>query len=98
MYEKQIAKVLPVKMPDNLIGGVYANNVLISHTKEEFIMTFMLIAEPVGAVTSRVIMSPGHMKRFISALQENENKYEEKIGTITEAPEPPKAEIGFAKP
>jgi hypothetical protein len=36
------------------------------------------------------------MKRFISALQENVKRYEEKIGKITEAPEP-KAQMGFTK-
>ncbi|MEA1913670.1 MAG: DUF3467 domain-containing protein, partial [candidate division WOR-3 bacterium] len=34
-------------------------------------MDFLMVAPPVGAVTSRVIISPGHMKRIIKALQKN---------------------------
>lgn len=97
MEQKPQSKEIQVKMPDNLIGGVFANNAIIAHTREEFIMTFMMVAPPVGTVTSRVIMSPGHMKRFISALQANVKLYEDKIGKITEAPEP-KGQIGFTRP
>lgn len=95
--EERKKQEIQVKMPDNLIGGVFANNVIISHTREEFIMTFVVVVPPVGTVTSRVIMSPGHMKRFISALQANVKLYEDKIGKITEAPEP-RGQLGFSKP
>ncbi len=95
--EEKKQQEIQVKMPDNLIGGVFANNVIISHTREEFIMTFMMVAPPVGTVTSRVIMSPGHMKRFISALQANVKLYEDKLGKITEAPEP-RGHLGFTRP
>ncbi len=85
---------IEIKMPDHLMGGVYSNNVIISHTKEEFIMTFTMIAPPGGVATSRVIMSPGHMKRFIHALQENVKIYESNNGKIEAAPEP-KNTLGF---
>ena len=51
--------------------GVYANNTFIAHTREEFIMDFVLVAPPTGKVTARVIISPGHMKRMVKALQDN---------------------------
>lgn len=38
--------------------------------------------------------SPGHIKRIISALQDNVKKYEAKFGTIIQAEEP-KGNIGF---
>ena len=68
---------------------------IVSHTKEEFIMDFMVIAAPTGAVTARVIVSPGHMKRMIRALQDNLKKYEDAFGKIAEAEEPGKGKIGF---
>jgi hypothetical protein len=83
-----------INFPPNLQGGVYCNLLRISHTREEFIMDFMMVHEGMGAVTSRVIMSPGHMKRTVAALQENLKKYEDKIGTIREAPKP-KGKLGF---
>jgi hypothetical protein len=84
--------------PDHLKGGVYCNNMMIAHTKEEFIMDFMMVAPPMGAVTARVIMSPGHVKRVISALKENMKLYENQFGTIQEAQEPGKGPIGFQNP
>jgi hypothetical protein len=89
---------IQISFPEQLKGGVYCNNLVVGHTKEEFIMDFMLIAPPTATVTARVIMSPGHMKRTIAALKANLENYEKNIGTITEAPEPtPKGSIGFHK-
>jgi len=83
-----------VNFPNELKGGVYSNNMFVTHTKEEFVMDFLMIVPPMGAVTSRVIISPGHMKRIINALQDNVKKYETKFGAIQEAEEP-KGKIGF---
>lgn len=55
----------------------------LGHTREEFVMDFMMIAPPAGAVTARVIISPRHMKRVISTLQGNLKKYEDKFGKVT---------------
>ncbi len=83
-----------VNFPQQLQGGVYSNNLVVSHSKEEFIMDFMMIAPPSGSVTARVIISPGHMKRMIAALEDNVKKYEGKFGKIEKAEEP-KGELGF---
>jgi len=85
---------IKINFPPQLQGGAYSNNMVVAHTKEEFIMDFMMIVPPVGTVMSRVIISPGHMKRMISALQENVKKYEMRFGTI-QAAEEPKGNIGF---
>ena len=44
----------------------------------------------VNRANARVIISPGHLKRMIRALQDNLAKYEAKFGPIIEAspPEP----------
>lgn len=94
MAEQGKQQEIKIKMPDNIMGGVYANNAVITHSKEEFILTFMMVTPPTGIVTSRIIMSPGHMKRFINALQINVGKYESDNKKIEEAPEP-KAKMGF---
>ena len=85
---------IKVNFPPHLQGGVYSNNMVVSHTKEEFIMDFMMVAPPVGTVMSRVIISPGHVKRMIRALQDNVQKYEARFGTI-QAAEELKGNIGF---
>ena len=68
-------KEIQVKFPDHLQGGAYSNNMVVTHTKEEFVMDFLMVAPPAGSVTARVIVSPGHMKRILAALQENVSKY-----------------------
>lgn len=85
---------IKINFPKELKGGTYSNNLIVSHTKEEFIMDFLMVAAPEGAVTARVIISPGHMKRIISALEQNIKKYEEKFGKIQKA-EWPKDAVGF---
>ena len=98
MAEQPAKKEMKIAFPDNLRGGVYANNMVIAHTKEEFILDFMMIAPPVGSVTSRVVISPGHMKRMLSALKLNLEKYESKFGKLAEAAEPSKPPMGFHPP
>jgi len=97
MAEKPTKQEVKVSFPENLRGGVYANNMMVAHTKEEFILDFMMISPPVGSVTARVVISPGHMKRMVSALTENLKKYEAKFGKLAEAAEPPRT-IGFHPP
>jgi len=79
---------IKLHFPEALQGGVYSNRILVTHTKEEFIVDFMMVAPPSGAVTARVIMSPGHVKRTIRALQENVSTYESQFGEITEEEAP----------
>jgi hypothetical protein len=81
---------MPVKIPDNVIGGVYANQMLIGHTREEFLLDFINLFPPQGVVNARVIVSPGHLKRMIRALAENLKKYEDLHGEVKEAPVPGK--------
>ena len=83
---------IKVNFPPELQGGVYSNNMVVAHTKEEFILDFLMVSPPTGTVTSRVIVSPGHMKRILAALVDNISKYEKAFGTIQVAEEP-KAKI-----
>ena len=75
--------------------GVYSNLIQIQHSQEEFCLDFFNIFPPIGALTVRVVISLGHLKRMISALQDNLKKYEGKFGNVTEAKEPEKPTMGF---
>ncbi len=89
-------KKIQIDFPSQLKGGAYANNMMVMHTKEEFILDFLMVGPNVGAVTARVIMSPGHTKRMIAALQENMRRYEQQHGSLTAAEEP-RGHLGFVK-
>ena len=88
MATGQEPKEIKINFPQELQGGVYSNNMVVSHTKEEFILDFIMVAPPTGTVTARVIVSPGHMKRILVALSDNISKYEKTFATIQIAEEP----------
>ncbi len=88
----QEKKELRVKIPDEVLKGVYANQMVVSHTKEEFILDFMNLFPPEGVVNARVIISPGHMKRMIRALGRNLEAYEQQHGVVEEAVPPQAAD------
>jgi len=88
-------KDIKVRLPNEVKGGVYANSLNILHTPEEFILDFLMVSPPEGVVTARVIVSPGHVKRIFSALQDNIAKYEKNYGMIKQT-EAPKI-MGFVK-
>jgi len=81
-------KEIRISFPESLQAGVYANNMSVAHTREEFIIDYLFVAPPGGTVTARVITSPGHLKRMIAALQENLAHYEKNFGPV-EAASPP---------
>lgn len=79
---------LSVKVPEDVLGGVYANQMMVRHTREEFLIDFINLFPPEGVVNARVIVSPGHLKRMIRALQDNLQRYEARFGPILEAAPP----------
>ncbi len=86
-------KQIQIKAKDDDLKGSYSNLMIVSHTKEEFCLDFINNFNP-PILTARVLMSPGHLKRMIRALEMNMKKYEEQFGTVEAAPEP-EAPIGF---
>ncbi len=89
-------KPLRVKIPDDVARGAYANNMAVFHTREEFVLDFLNVFPPGGMATARIITSPGHIKRIIRALDENLRRYEERFGTVEEAPPPYTGPMGYA--
>ena len=79
---------VPVKVTDEVVGGVYSNHMVVSHTQEEFFLDFFTMLPQFGKLASRVIVSPGHMKRILRALGDNLGRYETRHGPIREAPAP----------
>jgi uncharacterized membrane protein len=77
-----------IKATDETIKGIYANNAMIMHTKNEFLIDFMSILPPRGTLGARIIMSPNTIKRIAKALNENIARYESQNGEIKIAEEP----------
>ncbi len=71
--------------------GVYANLMMISHRREEFVLDFLFVQPQRGrpgpgtaSLRSRVITTPEHLKRIVRALDENLRRYEATYGPIQE--------------
>jgi hypothetical protein len=84
----QAGQGLNVKIGDEELKGRYSNLLRITHTREEFILDFINLVPPQGAVTARIVTSPGHLKRIVQALAQNLGRYEEAFGPIPEAADP----------
>ncbi len=84
-----------IKIADNIPGAEYANFMQVNHNKEEFQIIFGNILPPSGRVVSKVLTTPGHFKKIISAMQDNLKKYEEKFGEVKESASMENKEIGF---
>jgi hypothetical protein len=75
-----------IELTEDTALGVYSNLSIITHSPAEFVCDFVQIMPgmPKGKVRSRVIMTPTNAKRFMRALIENVQKYEQHFGVIQE--------------
>ena len=88
MEEKQIQ----IKAKDEDLKGVYANLMIVRHSKEEFCLDFINSFDP-ATLTARVMTSPAHLKRMIQALNENMKQYEDEFGPVEAAEQ--RRPVGF---
>ena len=82
--EESAAQQIDIKIEDDILKGVYSNNLFVTHTKEEFVLDFINLFPPTGIVTSRVIVTPSHLKRIGKIVEDNIRSYEEQFGIIPE--------------
>lgn len=77
---------LQVEVDDQVAQGSYANLALVAHNATEFVLDFIFVQpqQPKAKVRARIISSPGHTKRFLRALAENVNRFEQTFGEIKE--------------
>jgi hypothetical protein len=75
---------IQLQMDEQTAQGSYANLVLINHSENEFLLDFAFLqpGNPRAKVCARIISSPRHTKRLLSALQKNLDRYEERFGPI----------------
>ena len=75
---------IQVSAADETARGRYSNNMLVVHSREEFIIDWLLNAPSGTHLVARIVVSPGHVKRIIGALADNLRKYEEAHGAARE--------------
>lgn len=86
MQQKEKDVKIEVKVDEGIAAGIFANYSNISHSPEEFVFDFIFVhpAPPpgFGKLMSRILVTPGHAKRFLMALGQNIREYEERFGEI----------------
>lgn len=83
-----------LKIADNIPGAEYSNAAQFQFNKDELQMIYLNLFSGSGRVSAKIVTSPGHFKRMISAMTEAMDKYENQFGKVKET-EPVAKEIGF---
>ncbi len=75
-----------IELSAEVAEGIYSNLAVITHSQSEFILDFikMMPGVPKAHVKSRIILTPQHAKRLMSALHDNLTKFESRFGQIRE--------------
>jgi len=89
-----------IELDEETAIGVYSNLAIITHSPSEFVADFiqMMPGMPKGKVRSRVVMTPQNAKRFMRALVDNIQKFEQNFGVIEDADGPAMPPMNFGNP
>jgi hypothetical protein len=73
-----------IELTEETAQGTYSNLAIIAHSSSEFVVDFARVMPGLqkAKVQSRIILTPEHAKRLLSALQDNVLKYESVHGVI----------------
>lgn len=84
MADKPPDVQLQIQLDDDVALGRYVNMALVNHSETEFTLDFIYVQpqQPRAKVVSRIITNPKHLKRLVSAMQDNLTKYEAKFGVV----------------
>ena len=76
---KQQPTQLNIEISEEVAEGNYSNLAIITHSHAEFVIDFVNVmpGTPKSKVKSRVILTPQHAKRFMKALTEYVNRFEQ---------------------
>jgi hypothetical protein len=77
-----------LKLPDEMLGGGYANLVMIRHTAEEFCFDFIANFFPRSVVTNRVYMSAGRVPPFLDTLCTSLQRFQQRLKSPPPPPPP----------
>ena len=82
--ENNKQKKINLEIKEDVASGVYSNLVVVNHSPSEFIVDFvtMMPGFSKAKVSSRVILTPQHAKKFLQILGQNISTFEEKNGPI----------------
>lgn len=98
--QNQNENQMNIELSEETALGVYSNLAIITHSPAEFVCDFVQLMPgmPKGKVRSRIIMTPENAKRFMKALIDNVQKYEQNFGAINDGDLPNMPPMNFGTP
>lgn len=98
--EKNEENQLNIELSEDVALGVYSNFSIITHSPSEVVCDFiqMMPGMPKGKVRTRVLMTPQNAKRFLHALKDNIQKFEQHFGPIDDSDHPGMPPMNFGTP
>ncbi|RFZ95391.1 DUF3467 domain-containing protein [Mucilaginibacter conchicola] len=95
--EEQNENQINIELSEEMAEGIYSNLAIITHSSSEFVVDFIRVMPgvPKAKVKSRVVLTPEHAKRLLSALQDNIERFEEAHGRIKIQNDPPAFPMNF---
>jgi uncharacterized protein (DUF1778 family) len=87
--EEQNENQLNIELSEEIAEGIYSNLAIITHSNSEFVLDFIRVMPgiPKAKVKARLILTPEHAKRLLTALEDNIEKFEAVNGRIKTQPE-----------
>ncbi|MFT4644545.1 MAG: hypothetical protein ACI8ZX_000948 [Planctomycetota bacterium] len=75
-----------IELTEEIADGIYSNLAVISHSNAEFIVDFIRVLPGVqkAKVKSRIVLTPIHAKKLLTALADNVQKFEAQHGKIVD--------------
>jgi hypothetical protein len=70
-----------LKLPDDMMSGVYANAVMIAHSAAEFYLDFITSFYPRSAVSCRVYLSAPQVPGLLNTLSRSFQQYQQKMAS-----------------
>ena len=88
--EEQNENQLNIELSEEVAEGIYSNLAIITHSNTEFVLDFIRVMPgvPKAKVKSRIVLTPEHAKRLLTAIQDNIEKFEAVNGRIRMQAEP----------
>jgi hypothetical protein len=82
--EEQNENQINIELSEEVAEGTYANLAIITHSSSEFVLDFIRVMPgvPKAKVKSRIILTPEHAKRLLTALEDNIEKFEAVNGRV----------------
>lgn len=76
------AEQIQIVTSDEQSRGRYSNSMIVTHSPEEFLIDWLLNSPTGTHLVSRIVVSPGHIRRIVDALSDNLARYESRFGPV----------------